>query len=693
MIEEPNYIQVISSKLNLNESNVKAVLDLLGEDATIPFIARYRKEVTGNLDENKIREILDLKNYEEKLFKLKKSVLENIDSQGKLSDDLKNNISLSKTLQEVEDFYAPYKQRKKTKADIARENGFDVVAEQIRKQQKIEVTQYLLDSFSYDEIIDGACSIISQDIADDVDNKKAIRYFYFKYGEISSNYRLEKKLADLGEKAAAQIHKFEIYDGFESDVVKLKSYQILALNRGESLGILDVKLIDDVLALEALEEKLILFDGENDSTQLLKKSLKQGYKKIFSSIENELRGELTKKAHETAIISFQDNLEKLLMTKPQYGKRVLAIDPGFRTGCKIVVLDEFSNPQEFSKIYIHDGRKEDAVVLVKNLVVKFNVDVVVIGNGTASNEVYDILSSKIDIPFVIVNESGASVYSASKIAQEEFENLDLTDRGTISIGRRFIDPLSELVKIPVASIGVGMYQHDINEKQLEEKLGFVVEDVVNLVGINVNTASIYVLQYVSGLNKKSAQKILDNRPYRKREELKKILSKKAYEQSVGFLRVNDSVEEFDKTSIHPEQYDVARYIIENNLNEYESNSFKLKQIYSLINKQVFDDIVLAYKNKGQDLRKYEAVLKIKKTITIDDVKEDDIVDGVVRNIMQFGVFVDIGLKNDGLIHISELADRFVKDPSDVVQIGEQLKVKILSIDKEKGKIQLSLKQV
>lgn len=378
------------------------------------------------------------------------------------------------------------------------------------------------------------------------------------------------------------------------------------------------------------------------------------------------------------------------MTKPQYDKKVLAIDPGFRTGCKIVVLDNNTNPIEFSKIFLE--KTNESLSIMNSLILKHKLQIIVIGNGTASNETYELLKP-LNIPITIVNESGASVYSASDVANEEFAELDLTDRGTISIGRRYIDPLAELVKIPVESIGVGMYQHDINQNELKKKLSYVIEDVVNMVGINVNTSSIYLLKEVSGLDKKSAKKIVLNKPYKSREHLKKVLSTKSYEQSIGFLRVPQSSETLDNTSIHPEQYEVTKYIMNNKITSYEKSQDQLKKIYPLMNKETFEDIIKAYANIGLDPRKHEATLKIDKQVKFEDLKEGDILTGVVRNITQFGAFVDVGLKNDGLIHISQLANKFVKNPNEVVEIGQEVKAKIIKIDKTNLKVNLSLKQV
>lgn len=689
LIEEPNYILEISKVLSLTEKVISNVLSLSSEGATVPFIARYRKEMTGNLDEDVIRSVLDTLSSMEKLFAAKKTALNSIYEQGKLTDDLTKSIKACKLLKEVEDIYEPYKRKKKTKADIAIEKGFAPISDQIMTQNDIVIPADLLVAFKEDEIISGACDIVSQVIVDDVNYKKYVRHYFSSYGVIESDFVKQDKIDALVDKVKGQVHKFEIYDGFIGDVNKLKEYQVLALNRGEDLGLLKVKLDNDDDCFDGLCTNII---EKETNVEPLKSCVKTAYKKIFTSIEKELRKELTEKSHLKAIEAFSTNLYKLLMTKPQYGKNILAVDPAFRTGCKICVLDKLGVPSGFDKVYLH--KEGEMISKIKNIISSKSIDVVVIGNGTGSNETFDLLSSNCgDLPFVIVNESGASVYSASDVAKKEFPNLDLTDRGTISIGRRFIDPLSELVKVPVESIGVGMYQHDIAQKLLKEKLEITISDVVNEVGIQVNTASPFVLKFISGLTAKSAQKISDNAPYKTRKSLKKVLSVKAYEQAIGFLRVGDSNEELDNTSIHPEQYEVAKFIFSNDIVSFGPNESRLKQIYSGIDIHTFNFILEAKKLIGQDLRKFDAALKIKKTISIDDVKDDDILDGVVRNIMQFGAFVDIGLKNDGLVHISELANKFVSDPNDIVSVGQAVRVKVLSIDKEKGKIQLSIKQV
>ncbi|MDD2889613.1 MAG: Tex-like N-terminal domain-containing protein [bacterium] len=684
-MQEPNYTLNISRELALKDQQVGNVLSLIDDGCTVHFIARYRKERTGNLNENVIREIIELKTKLENIYKTKVTALTAIAEQGKLTEELQNKIENAQTLVEVEDLYAPYKRKKKTKADIAREKGFDVVAQQIKDQQIINIPQELLALFPEEEIITGSKDIVSQDIADNPVLKDFVRQYYVKYGKIVSKAVNPDK---LDEKQKEEAYKFKIYQSFGGNVTTLKSYQTLALNRGDNLGILNVGMDKDDNFFETFRKKIIV---KPDNTAPLEECVKDGYGKIFASIEREVRNILTEKANIDAIKIFQANLKELLMLKPHYGESVLAIDPGYRTGCKICILDKNSAPVYFSKIFL--DKKEETLQNLKTLFSKHKIDVITIGNGTASGEIFDLIKNNFDCATVLVNESGASVYSTSEAGQEEFPALDATDRGTISIGRRYVDSLSEFVKIPVISVGVGMYQHDMNQKELERKLSDAVEDVVNLVGINVNGASTYLLSYVSGLSKKDAKKIFENKPYKSREQLKKLLGKKAYEQGVGFLRVPESENVFDRTAIHPEQYKVASFIIEK---MEESNLFStyrndMDKLYPGITNEVVLDIISNYKNAGKELRQYEGSLKLRASIKIEDLKIGDMVEGIVRNVTQFGAFVDIGLKNNALIHISQLADRFIKNPLEVVSIGEELKAKVLDIDIKNGRISLSLK--
>ena len=699
LIAEPNFIEWVSRELWLKDFQTKTVLDLIAEGSTTPFIARYRKEATGDLDENMIREIVSLREKQEKLWKMKNTAINTIDEMGKLTPELLENIVKALTLKEVEEIYKPYKSKKKTKAMIAIEKGFQVIADYIKSPHltspkveelswliNTEEFQNLLKENSQEEIIEGSKEIISAEIVANSEIRDFLRSYLEKKSNVVSKIKGEKMIEKLPDNIKKDIHKFEIYSDFEISIWKIKPYQILALNRWEKLKILSIKLVAPKLE----EEFLNNFD--NDFTtqvgEIYLEAIKKGYKTLYKSVENEVSGMLSEIWEDDAIKVFQTNLSALLMTKPEYGKKVLALDPAFRTGCKIVILDEWANPIEFSKIFLHSANT--AKVMIKKLLEKHNIEIVIVWNWTASNETVELVQEISKLPIYIVNESGASVYSASKIAQEEFKDLDLTDRWTISIARRFVDPLSELVKVPVWSIWVGMYQHDIPEKKLEEKLGYVVEDTVNQVGINVNTSSIYVLNHISGINKTVAKKIYKNRPYKNREQLKKVLSDSVYEQAIWFLRIPESDEKLDNTDIHPDQYEFAKYIIENHIFSIDKVPAEIRKDFTEVTLRFVRD---AYSKIWEDPRVNSAHKKATKKVEIEDVEIWNIMDWTVRNVVAFWAFVDIWLKNDWLVHVSQLANKFVSDPNEIVSVGDKVKVKVINIDKEKGKIQLSMKDV
>ena len=698
MLQEPNYTQQIATSLNLRTSQVEVVLELTAEGSTVPFIARYRKERTGNLDEDVIREIIAERTKRENLYKAKLTALNGIDDQGQLTDELRARIVAAETVKQVEDIYKPYKLKKKTKAMIAIEKGFQPIADMIKSGQ--EVSEFgdeffaLKKEYSEEEILEGAGHIIAGEVWVDTDIRHELRVSLDKKWNILSKLKGPKMLAKLNEKDTAQIKKFDIYADFSTPLWKLKPYQILALIRWEKLGILAVKLEKTDMFYDDTFGSYLHKINNKKKTSLLESAFSDGFTALFKSIDNEIRSDLSELAEDDAIESFRTNLDGLLMTKPVYGKTILAIDPGFRAGCKIVVLDELGTPVVFDKIYLH--QKSDAKQILQWLIAKTVPDVIVLWNGTGVNETQEIVQEITDIEIYIVNESGASVYSVSKIGKEEFPDLDSLDRGTVSIGRRYIDPLSELVKVPVESIGVGMYQHDMPVKKLEEKLGFTVEDVVNRVGIPVNTASSYVLNHISWIDKRTAKRIFKKRPYASRGELKKVLSDKVYEQAIGFLRVPESAEKLDNTDIHPEQYDLAKFFIENKgdmsvkdfFNTYES---KLTELYADANTSTLEFISEAYADIGLEKRIHSTHKKASAKLSPDDIKEGLVLEGTVRNVVAFGAFVDIGLKNDGLVHVSQIANRFISNPADELTVGERVRVKILSM--ENGKIQLSMKQV
>lgn len=699
LISEPNYFSEISNILNLTENQISTVLEFVVEWATVPFIARYRKEKTGNLDEEQIREILKEKTRIENLYEAKKTALNGIFEQGKLTDELKENILKAKTLKEVEDIYKPYKSKKKTKAMIAIENGFQVVADEIKKNKNIsendEILKNLLENFSFEEIIEWSAEIIWAEISANADLRADLIETLKKYWEINSKYKTEKSLEKLNEKDRNQIPKFDLYNDYNLKIRYIKPYQILALNRGENLWILNVK----IEKTEKTFEWIVFHYARILRVKLpflsqLEEWFKKWYDALFSSVENELRSNLSEAWEDDAISTFKVNLSKLLLTKPEYGKSILAIDPGYAAGCKICILDNLGNPLAFSKIFLH--KEELAKNELSNLLKKYDVDVIIVGNGTGSKETIALLWWLTTKDIFIVNESGASVYSASKIAQEEFPELDSLDRGTISLWRRFIDPLSELVKVPVGSIWVGLYQHDVQAKKLEEELGNVVENVVNEVWVNVNNASSYVLNYISGIDKRLAKKIYNNRPYKSREDLKKQMTEKTYEQAIWFLRIPESEEKLDNTDIHPEQYDLAKFIIAEfdgeNLQEFfDKNIEKLKQLYDDVNIWTLEFILDSYKNAGIEKRTISTHKKAWIAKDAAEIKEWDVIEGIVKNVVAFGAFVDIGMKNDGLVHISQITDRFIKDPNEVLEVGQDVKVKVLKI--EGGKISLGMREI
>ena len=576
---------------------------------------------------------------------------------------------------------------------IAIEKWFQVVADAI-KSNSLAIPEELLSIYPRDEIVEWAIEIIGAEISANTILRHSLIAELQKTGDIVSSKKSDKMLEKLNQKDTEQITKFALYFDFNARIGRIKPYQILALNRGENLGILTIKLEKDEEIFETTQDTYASHLNIRQSFIIeLATAFKLGYEALFGSVENEIRGELSDLGEDDAIRAFQTNLQALLMSRPEYGKTILAIDPGYRAGCKICIIDTLGNPILFDKIFLHE--EERAKSQLVNMFKKYTIDTVVIGNGTGCDETSAIIAELYTGEVIIVNESGASVYSASPIAQEEFPDLDSLDRGTVSIGRRYIDPLSELVKVPVGSIWVGMYQHDIAEKKLTEKLGYVVEDVVNEVGINVNNASIYVLGHISGIDKREAKKIYNHRPYKSRIALQKVLSEKAYKLAIWFLRVPESFEKLDNTDIHPDQYPLARYIIENNVTRenYISHKQACVALYIDTNEDTLDFIRESYENLGIEKRVGSTHTKARKKLAMDQIKEWDIFDGVIRNVVAFWAFVDIGLKSDGLVHVSQLANKFVANPSDIVSVGDRVKVKITSIDTKTGKIQLSMKDV
>lgn len=705
-------IKNIASDLNVKDSQVASALKLLSEGATIPFIARYRKEVTGALDEEQLRKINEAYAYEVNLLERKESVIKLIDEKGLLTDELKEKILNAEKLVEVEDLYRPFKEKKKTKATDAINNGLEPLAKMIMSfPTKGDITsltsKFINDKVkTVEEAVTGASYIIAEYISDNAYYRKWLRNFIFKNGFIISK---KKKDAEDEKKV------YEMYYDFKEEVSKIKSYRVLAINRAEKEKIVTVSIdIDDAKVLSFFEEKIIK-NKESFAVDIVKNAIKDSYKRlIFPSVEREIRAALSEKAEDVAIKNFSENLENLLLTPPIKDKMVLGFDPAYRTGCKLAVLNPVGKVLKIEKIYPHPpvNKYEEAKAKTIDLINKYNIDIVAIGNGTASREsekfISDVIKSidrKVD--YIIVSEAGASVYSASPLAIKEFPDLVVEERSAISIGRRLQDALSELVKITPESIGVGLYQHDVNAKKLSSSLDFVVTSAVNEVGVNINTASPSLLKYISGLTKTYIDKIIKYREEKgkilSREEVlkNKLLSEKVYEQSIGFMRVEGGSNIFDTTDIHPESYDIAKKVMEIlniNAEEIGKCSDKLKDINAKnlasklgTDEYTIDTILKSFAKAHRDPRdEMEKPILKSDILEIKDLKINDKLEGTVRNVVDFGAFVDIGLHNDGLIHISKMSKNYIKHPSEVLKVGDIISVYVIGIDKEKEKVQLSL---
>ena len=707
-------INEISENLNIKKEGIEAVLKLLEEGNTVPFIARYRKEATGALDEEQIRSINEYYEYQVNLLKRKEDVIRLIDEKGLLTDELKDSIMKASKLVEVEDIYRPYKEKKKTKATEAIKNGLEPLAKIIMSFKKVDIKKiaeaYLNDNVkTVDEAITGASYIIAEWISDNASYRKYIRSNMSNYGVIHS--KLKKGATDESK-------TYEMYYDYEERVKYIKPHRVLALNRGEKEGILSVDIsVDDDYIISFLEKKLIK-DESTESANIVKSAIRDSYKRlIIPSIEREVRADLKEVAETAAIEVFGENLENLILTPPMKDIMVLGFDPAYRTGCKLAVVSPTSSVLNISVIYPHEphNKWEESKKVLKDLFKKYDIDVVSIGNGTASRESEKLVAEAIseykdkDVKYVIVSEAGASVYSASELAIKEFPNLTVEKRSAISIARRLQDPLSELVKIDSKSIGVGQYQHDVNEKKLDESLDFVVSKCVNNVGVNINTASTSILKYVSGLTKTSIDKIIGYREkngrINSRDELvkDKVLTPKVYEQSIGFMRVIDGNNIMDETSIHPESYVVASKLLEDigytakdvgkeelvkrldgiNLDEY---SKKLG-----VDKYTLEDIIKCLKQPNRDFRDdFEKPILKSDILRIEDLKEGMELFGTVRNVVDFGAFVDIGLHDDALVHISKLTDKYIKHPSEVVTVGDIVTCYVEKIDLAKNRVSLSL---
>ena len=700
-------INELVEKLGINKNQIEIVLKLLNDGCTIPFIARYRKEATGALDENQINEIEKEYTYFNNLLERKETVIRLIDEKGLLTEELKQNILKCEKLTEVEDLYRPYKEKKKTKASEAIKMGLEPLAKKIMAFPTNGDIETLCKSYDFDTdvCVENAGYIISEWISDNAYYRKYIRSKIWNTGLIVS--KIKKNAVD--EKKT-----YEIYYDFKDKIKYMKSYRTLAINRGEKEGIISASLDynkDEII--DFLESKIIKND-KSFVVGIVKNAIKDALKRlILPSVEREVRAEMTEQADEKAINIFGVNLENLLMTRPLKGYRVLGFDPAFRTGCKLACLDEQGNVLHIDVIYPHEPKndREGAIKKIKELISTYNLNLIAIGNGTASRESEELVASICkelkDVYYTIVSEAGASVYSASKLAQKEFPDFEVQERSAVSIGRRVQDPLSELVKIDPKSIGIGEYQHDVDQKKLTENLDFTVSKIVNEVGVNINTASSSILKYVSGLTTTIINKITkykEKHIIKSREELKAIgLNDKVYEQSVGFLRINNGENLLDNTGIHPESYELTNKLLSSlkldikniNTNEFKETLKKAnsEELSKTLKTDIYTitDIIKELLNPGLDPREEIDPPILKSDIlTIEDLKIGMELKGTVRNVASFGAFIDIGLHDDGLLHISKMSKNFVSDPNELVSVGDVITCYVDDISLEKHKVSLSL---
>ena len=703
-------IQKLASEFKIRSAQVEHTVELIDEGNTIPFIARYRKEVTGGLSDVTLRDLDERLKYLRNLEERKEEVIRLIDEQGKLTEDLRQEIEKAEVLQRVEDLYKPYRQKKATRASKAKEKGLEPLAVIIFAQLKTDGTP--------EEALKGACDIIAEMIADDAEITKDVREKTFSTGVIST------EAVDPEEKTV-----YEMYYDHQEALSKIPNHRVLAINRGEKEKKLKVKIeadtekMHDVIARSVIKNEKSIFLG------LLQDTVADAYKRLMApSIEREMRNLLTERAEAEAVKIFARNTESLLMTPPVKGKRIIAIDPGYRTGCKVAVLDETGKLKAYTTIYPTEPKNDikGTEAVLKKIIEKYHTDIIVIGNGTASRETEEVVANFIkkegyDIQYTIVNEAGASVYSASKLAAEEYPDLDVTTRGAMSLGRRLQDPLAELVKIDPKSIGVGQYQHDINQKLLEGALTNVVEDCVNRVGVDLNTASPSLLSYIAGVNMGIAKNIVAYREehgrFNNRKELMKVpkLGEKAFNQCAGFMRITDGDNPLDATSVHPESYGAAQAMMEKlgvdpqavkaggdkDMEKKIKGAYPAKSLNQSIAAMAEDlgvgqmtltDIIEEMKKPARDPREDAPPVIFRNDVkSFEDLKIDMEMTGTVRNVVDFGAFVDIGVKNDGLVHISQMSDKYIKHPMDVVSVGDTVKVKIISIDYDKKKVGLTMK--
>ena len=710
------YIEYISNTLSVTGWQIEHTIELLKEGATVPFISRYRKERTGGLDEVQVAEIKHYFTRFEELDKRKETILNSIEEQGALTDDLKGQISKCVDINRLEDIYLPYKPKRRTKASIAKEKGLEPLSESIMKMDlrdcSREAEKYVSEEVSVEEALQGARDIIAEKISETPEIRESLRNQYGKFAKIVS--KVQRALDAEAEESS----KFRNYFDFSGALDKMPSHRLLALLRGAKEGHLNIKLeIDGEYSMRAIERHLYgnNRDVSRSCREQIDEAIEDSYKRLLHpSIENEALRSAKERADLEAVRVFGENLRDLLLAPPVGQKRVLALDPGFRTGCKLVCLDAQGNLLHNDTIYPHPpvNEKIQAIKKISNLVESYKIEIIAIGDGTASRET-EAFIKKIPMPEGIqvfsVSEDGASIYSASSVAREEFPDYDVTVRGAVSIGRRVMDPLAELVKIDPKSLGVGQYQHDVDQTMLKEKLDDTVELCVNRVGVNLNTASKHLLSYVSGIGPAIAQGIVmyraENGAFKSRDEILKVkrLGAKVFEQSAGFLRIPGSDNPLDNTAVHPERYSLVKKMA-TDLNCSVAELIKEKHYREKIDikRYVSDDVGLPtlkdimeeLDKPGRDPRSFAQVMEFAADVhTIDDLKPGMVLPGIVTNIANFGAFVDIGIKQDGLVHISQLADKYVSSPSEIVKLHQHLKVKVVEVDYKRGRIQLTLKGI
>ena len=717
-------LQTITQEFNLTPTHASNIVSLIDEGNTIPFIARYRKEMTGSCDDQVLRELFDRLTYLRNLEKRKEEVANSISEQGKMTEEIQLALDKAVTLTEVEDIYRPYKQKRKTRASVAIAKGLQPLADLILAQYKTlnikkEAEKYITEEVkSVEEAIAGAKDIIAEIISDDAPTRKKLRNFFFKHGEITSVYAKGKEEAD-------EAKTYGMYAEYSEPVSEIKSHRVLALNRGEKEEFLKVSIIVDVDFAKRITGASFLKDG-GESTELVKEAAADSYDRLIApSVEREVRAQLFDEASEQAIKMFELNLKPLLMQPPVKDKITMGWDPAFRTGCKICVVDGTGKVLDKTVVFPTppQNKTEEAKVVLKKLIEKYGVEVISCGNGTASKESEIFIAELIkeikaetgrEVGYVIVNEAGASVYSASALGAEEFPDYDVTARSAVSIARRLQDPLAELIKIDPKSIGVGQYQHDMNEKRLDGALSGVLEDCVNSVGVDLNTASVSLLKYVAGLNASVAKNIVlyreENGKFKSRKQLLKVpkLGEKAYTQCAGFLRIDGGENILDNTAVHPESYGKAEKLL--SLFSYTKEDVKARRIVDLrekikafgeekaaketeLDKATLSDIVTELMKPGRDIREALPAPMLRKDIMgIEDLKVGMEVTGTVRNVVDFGAFIDIGVHQDGLVHISEITDRYIKHPSEVLKVGQVVQVRIKEVDVKKNRIGLTMRK-